>query len=228
MRFVMRLRIGWLALAWCVPATAATGVRVTGVFYEPSTPNVVQRVEVGQAVDLVVRVQDVSASPTGVIGGMVDVSWNAGVLELLSPIDANEETPNDVRALFSSPWRGFYSGHKTPGGMLEGIGGAQTPPFEQTLGNVVKFFTLKFRGKALGQTTVTLTGHDFGLWGVSFLAEGYSSSNPSVTVVEPAAPNEPNTPGGGGQTTCLGLPLGVGGLMAMLCGGVVGRRRRPA
>jgi hypothetical protein len=207
---------------------AATAVHVTGVFYEPSTPNVVQQVEVGQDVDLVVAVQDDSDGPSGVIGGLVDVSWDLNVLELRSAIDANEETPNDVRALFSSPWRGFYAGHRTPAGTLLGIGAGQTPPFEQTLGNAMNFFTLKFRGKAVGQTTVILTGHEFGLYGVNHLAEGYSSGNPSVTVVEPATPNEPNTPGGGGQTiTCLGFPIFVGGLMAVGCAGVVvGRRKR--
>ncbi len=207
------------ALAWCSAAGAATAVDVEGVFLAAATSTEITQVQVGQNVRLAVRVRDASDSPQGVVGGMVDVTWDSSVLELVSAIDASEQTIGDVSAVFDPRWTGFFSGAKTAAGEVVDLGAGQTPPFDQYGGAQVPFFTLTFRALAVGQANVTLNGHGFGLIGKAATADDVDA--PGLTVVDAGEPPEQPIPG----TACFGPGMAAAFLMAAGWGGMTRRRR---
>ncbi len=222
-----------LTAALAAPATADTGVQLDGVFVQAGTQTQVTQVEVGQTVDLVVRVRDISDSPTGPIGGSVDVAWDSTALELVDEVDAKDTTEQDkvdVAALFVAPWSGFYAGILAAPGRLEDITAGQTPPFVQLGGATTDFFELTFRALKAGATTVTVTPSGFGLFGVPELAQTQQGGQAGITVVEaagpatpqPTPPADPFTPSQGCATT----GVMVVSLMMLGLGGLVGGRRR--
>lgn len=210
-----------LILAGSGWTVAATAVRVEGVFVQAGTSTQVSQIQVGQDVDLIVRVRDISDSPGGIIGGLVDVTWNSAVLELLNSIDASETTTGDVAALFFSPWTDLFSGVKTGAGSLQNIGAGQPPPFStNTGGQTVDFFKLRFRAVAAGSANVALAGHGFGLFGYAHLAEAYDAVNPTLAAVEQGQEQPQPVPGG-----CFGSAGMLVTLMALGFGGLAGRHR---
>jgi len=216
-----------LGLAWTSGAIAASGVRVDGVFVAEGTTTTVTEVEVGQTVQLIVRVTDISdQDPQGSNGGHVDVTWNAAVLSLVDAIDNSDAAVADVRAVFDELWNDdeLLAGRKTGAGSLEGMRGAQLPPGVRTLNEAVVFFTLTFEAIAAGKAGVTLDGYDFGLYGKAALAESYEENPPSLNVADAEPEPEPNPPDPGG-CGCSGPALAAGMMMAFGCGGLIGRRR---
>jgi len=218
---------GVLIMALGSLAAGQTGVRVDGVFVRTGTFTPITEVQVGQPVQLIVRVQDTSTNPQGVAGGYVDVTWSTGVLQLLDQIDGDETDDSDVEPLFGSVWTAFYAGEKTGDGILTGMGSGQGFPPVYFKGDAQDFFTLNFNPIAKGSAGVTLSGHDFGVIvlgdpnGASALA---TSVNPGLTVV--AAPDPGPGPGPGPTPPCLGSAMAVGvvGLGGLAC--IVSNRRR--
>ncbi len=208
-------------------AAGQTGVRVDGVFVRTGTFTPITEVQVGQPVQLIVRVQDTSTSPQGVAGGYVDVTWSTGVLQLLDQIDGDGTDDSDVEPLFGSVWTAFYAGEKIGEGLLTGMGSGQGFPPVYFEGDVQDFFTLNFNPIAKGSAGVTLTGHDFGvivLGDPNGASAPATSVDPTLTVVD--APGPGPGPGPGPTPPCLGSALAVGAVgLGGLARLVSGRRR---
>lgn len=200
-------------------ALGATGVRVEGAFVRTGTFIEVDQVVVGQPVQLLVSVRDISDDPLGVAGGLVDVTWNTNVLELQDAIDDTNATTADVKALFSQAvWARFYTGILVSPGTLEGMGAGQTLPPKLSEDQAELFFRLNFMPRNPGTANVTLTGREFGLivsGGGDAAAETYESLNPPLTVTAVVDPND-TTNGNGGLPCCgsvsplMGLAMTLG------------------
>ncbi|MBN1341108.1 MAG: hypothetical protein JXQ73_00410 [Phycisphaerae bacterium] len=219
-----------LSVTLCGVAGAATQVRIGGYFAKAGSQMAVTQVDVGDEVWLVVEVTDESDQASGIIGGVVDVAWNSGVLQLLDAIDTSEATTADVEALFDPMWGAFFSGVKAGSGALQDLGAGQAPPFERTNGQTVTFLTLRFKAIAAGQANVKLAGRGFGLFGHDEVAAKHVVENPSLLAVEPSSsPGQPtpNTPDPTAPAAgCFGPAMAVGLAMCAGMGGVFGRRRR--
>ncbi|MBN1344341.1 MAG: hypothetical protein JXQ73_16760 [Phycisphaerae bacterium] len=226
---------GLLILALSPLAHAATGVRIEGTFVRAGTFTEVTQVEKGQPVQLIVRVQDISDNPKGVAGGMVDVTWNAAVLDLQDNIDGSNVSTADVAPLFNDAvWTLFYSGVMTATDTLEDMGAGQGVPPKLSLGDAEVFFTLNFSTIGTGQAGLELTGHDFGLIVTDTTeaeAEQHVEVSPALKVV-PTGTSEPgDSPGSPTPTPpaagCFGPGFAVGLLMLAGCSRTFGSRRRP-
>jgi uncharacterized protein (TIGR03382 family) len=207
----------------CSAAMAATGVHVEGVFVQQGTQTALTQVGVGQTIELKVKVRDTSDSPGGVIGGLVDVTWNSSVLQLLDAMDGSESTTADVAALFDDPWNANFRGTKLSSASLAGIGASLAPPYDRRAGGVLTdFFTLRFQTLAAGQAGLALGAHGFGVYSYTGAPQAYDVVNPSLTVTvedKPGGSTDPvPTP------SCIGPAMGVAALMAVGFGGL-GRRR---
>jgi hypothetical protein len=215
-------------------ASAATGVEIEGSFVRAGTFTEVTQVEVGQPVQLIVRVRDTSDLPQGVAGGLVDVTWNGSVLELQDAIDWDASDNSDVSPLFNDAvWTLFHSGYKTGSDTLKNMGAGQGVPPRLSLGDAEVFFTLTFTTVGTGQAGLQLTGHDFGVIvteGTEAEAEEHVSVDPALEVVPASQADPGTTPTSPAPATpagaCFGPAFAIGLLMMAGCSRTFGRRRR--
>jgi len=222
-----------LILASSLPAHASIGVQIEGEFVRTGTFTVVTEVEVGQPVRLIVSVRDISDTPLGVAGGLVDVSWNANVLRLESEIDDTDATTGDVSPLFNqSLWTWQFTGVKSSSSTLTGMGAAQSAPGTVFQGDAETFFSLDFMPIGTGQANLTLAGRDFGLIVIgepSAAAEDYTSVNPALKAVPSTTviPDPNSTTGDPGTVaSCCGSAPPVGMFLVAGCFWMMSSRRR--
>jgi len=224
---------GLLVSMLCPVASGARGVKIEGVFVRTGQLTPIAQINVGDPVQLIVRVSDVSdVQPQGVAGGKVDVTWNGNVLELLDDIDNTDDTTADVSPLFNQAiWTWAYSGQKNAASSLRNMGAAQGWPPKTFGGESEVFFVLNFNPIASGQANVTLKGHEFAVIpadpeAARADAEWYDVTSPVLEVLQSdggaaqPAPPAPLAPG------CFAQALAVGMLMVAGCAGTVSSRRQ--
>jgi hypothetical protein len=217
-----------LAVAAHSAALAENRVQVQGIFVRAYTGTEITEVNVDERVQLIVKVRDSSTSPHGVAGGLVDITWNSAILQLLDSIDTSAATTSDVSPLFANPpWTFGYSGVKLNLGSISGLGAGRSDAPTANQSDFVTYFTLTFKAIALGAASVALTPHDFGVIVTTPPAtvQTYDTPlNPSLTVVSSGSNQEPpdDTPSG----TCGAAAAPLGALLMAGAAGLMGNRRQ--